>query len=188
MAYPKPRSAYGNDDARTFFISGRLCRLGISYASAQEFDEQVAVMKARRLIENQANTILHAAHPLGKYTGYTFVDYQKVETGHELTYAFNWTDNKLMKAKEFVTKLGFSFNFDADQDIERVVVQVKEDSGTHEAFSGGILVNKLLKGYIKSKLKALELEKDDIYKTVDQWEAKALLETWLKYAARKDPR
>ena len=142
--------------------------------------------RASQLIEKQAINIVRAAHPLGKYESLKLDGYRMTDGNQELTYTFRWTGAQEKQAMLFFTTLAFVFTFDDKNEISNVVVNVLKDSSRHAPFTGGKVAVSVLKGYLKGKLKYLG--EYEIYKQVDDMEAKKLLGQWLKYAEREKKR
>jgi hypothetical protein len=154
-------------------------------ATARAADEELpAVVRTKKLIEDEAKLILRAAHPLGKFKDAACDGAAAKDKAYEITYTFRWLGKDGDKEKEYATKLAFLVAYDKDDNIDRLTIDVKEDTAPTAAFSGADLSAVVLRGLVKKRLKELGVKDDELLKSVDKLDAEGALEMWLKYKGR----
>jgi hypothetical protein len=164
--------------------SGLLLAAGGGPARAAD-EEPAAVKKTKQLIDSESKTILRAAHPLGKFKEAGCDDVARKDKAYELTYTFHWLGKEGDKEKEFTTKLAFLVEYDKNDDIDKLAIDVKDDTSQVKPFSGADLSAGLLRVSVKKRLKELDVKDEELLKSLDKLDAKGLLEVWLKYKDRK---
>jgi hypothetical protein len=172
--------------ARRGLRAAALVLLGLALgASARAADEDPpAVTRTKKLIDDEGKTILRAAHPLGKFKDAACDGTVKKDKGYEIPYTFRWLGKDGDKEKEYVTKLAFLVDYDKDDNIDRLTIEVKDDTAPAKAFSGADASAGLLRLLVKKRLKELQVKDEVVLKSVDKLDAKGALEMWLKYQGR----
>jgi hypothetical protein len=169
--------------AALLLLSALLLASGGTPARAAD-EEPAPVKKTKQLIDDESKTILRAAHPLGKLKEAKYDDVAHKDKAYELAYTFRWLGKEGDKEKEFTTKLAFLVEYDKNDDIDKLTIDVKDDTSPAKPFSGADLSAVVLRGLVKKRLKELEVKDEEVLKSLDKLDAKGLLEVWLKYKQR----
>ena len=136
------------------------------------------VMKAKRLIESNASTIWHAAHPTVQKYKIKFDGQEKTPEGYHVRYVFD-------ADRGFKTVFGFHFNPQgllSGIDPEEIV-EVVEDSAPVKAFAGSDASIGALRTDLKNRIEKLPSGvRGELKSLIDRkLTPKGVVGVWLRY-------